>query len=139
MAKKPEISDAIRELAEAEYTNRFLTTCSFLDAEQAYRVALGDLNAEVPESVQRLAIEKRMSMLDILKPEILKVKRQEHKELKLLEAHLHKLTLASEVADTGIPDDLTAESLRTIDADDLTSIINGYKKLQEMRREILSS
>ena len=131
--------DLMQELAEAEYLNCFLTTCSFLEADQAYRKSVGDLTAEVPDKVCRDAIERRLKMLEVLQPEILKVKRQEFKELKLLESQLHRLTLSGDVAETGIPDELKLDDLRAIDVDDLTSVVNGFKKLQEMRREILSS
>lgn len=133
------VDQAEQELAEAEYINRFLTTCSFLEAEHAYRQTLGKLDATVPAKVRKDAIERRRAMLKILEPEILGVKRAEHKELKLLEAHLHRLTLSADVAESGIPSEISLADLRGIDADDLTSIVNGFKKLQEMRRDILSS
>lgn len=137
MAKS--VEEAELELAALEYVNRFLTTCSFLEAESAYKQTLGKLDVEVPEEVRRDAIDRRSRMLEILRPEILQVKRKEFKELQTLEAHLHCLMLRTEVAEEGIPDDVTVEDLRVVSADDITSVINGVKKLQEMRRDILSS
>jgi hypothetical protein len=133
------LREAREQLARKEYTNKFLLTLSFFDAEQAYRKILGVLDAEIPEDLEAEVIKLRSKMLDILQPEILQTRRREFQELQLLHAHLRRLTLVDEVAETGIPDEVLLENLRHVEGDELTSIINGFAKLQEMRREITSS
>jgi hypothetical protein len=142
MAKKPkngELSEARIELARAEYVNRYLLTCSFVEAEDAYRRSIGDLSVEIPRDLEADAIDRRLRMLKILEPEILQIKRQEFKEVELLHAQLRKLVLVDEVAETGIPDDIRLDQLKGIAAEDIMSVMNGFQRLQEMRREVLDS
>lgn len=136
---KEELKTQRAQLARAEYLNKYMLTCSFVEAEKAYRNTLGSLAAEVPPDLEAEAIALRGGMLERLKPEILGVKRQEYKELQLLHAHIRRLILVGDVAETGTPDDFKLEDLRQIEAEDLTTLINGVRKLQEMRRDILSS
>jgi hypothetical protein len=126
-------------LARAEYTNRYLLTCSFVEAEASFRASLGNLNAKIPEDLEQDAIDRRLVMIKILEPEILQVKRKEFKEIEVLHAQLRKLVLQDEIAETGIPDDVHLDQLRTVDADDIMSVMNGFKCLQEMRRNVLDS
>lgn len=133
------LDDARRELAEAEYINRFLLTCSFIEAEDTYRQTIGKLNVEIPEAVERNAISRRRNMLKLLEPEILSIKRKEYKELEILHLQLRRLILQDDTAETGIPDEIKLDQLRDMDSEAVTNVINGFKKLQEMRREILSS
>ena len=136
---KESLDDARQELAEAEYINRFLLSCSFIEAEDAYRRAIGKLNVEIPEKIERNAIDRRRNMLKLLEPEILSVKRKEYKELEVLHLQLRRLILQDDTAETGIPDEIKLDQLRDMDSEAVTNVINGFKKLQEMRRDILSS
>lgn len=138
--ENPQSVDELRlVLADAEYINRYLLSCSFIEAEDAYRRAMGKLDVQIPERVQRDAIERRMKMLRILEPEILNIKRKEHKELELLHLQLRRCVLLDSEAESGIPDEIKLDQLKNMEAEDVTYAINGFKKLQEMRREILAS
>lgn len=139
MATKAELGRARLELARDEYLNRYILTCSFLEAETAYRSSLGDLQAPVPPELELDAIRLRKDMLNKLRSEILTVRRKEYQEMHLVHAHIRRLTLTDETAETGIPDEISLEDLRGLEADDLNAIINAVRKLQEMRRDILSS
>ena len=75
----------------------------------------------------------------MLEPEILQVKRQEFKEIEVLLMHLRKLVLQDEVAETGIPSELTLDDLKTVDSDAIMAVLNGFERVQEMRRKVLTS
>jgi hypothetical protein len=138
-SKKDELAEAREELARAEYLNKFLLTCSFTEAEDAYRSSLASLSAEIPPELELDAIGRRKGMLQILEPEILQVKRQEFKEIEVLLVHLRKLVLQDEVAETGIPNELTLDDLKNVDSDAIMAVLNGFDRVQEMRRRVLTS
>ena len=138
-SKKDELLEAREELARAEYLNKFILTCSFVEAEDAYRSSLASINAPIPPELELDAISRRKAMLNMLEPEILQVKRQEFKEIEVLLMHLRKLVLQDEVAETGIPSELTLDDLKTVDSDAIMAVLNGFDRVQEMRRKVLTS
>lgn len=127
------------KLAASEYMNRFLTTGDVLEAEHAYRKTLASLDAEIPGDLENRAIHIRQQFLDILEPEIKRVKRAEWKEFELLHYQLRRMLLKDDVAETGIPDKLCPEQLKDMTPESFTHVINSMVKLHEMRREILNS
>ena len=126
-------------LAEAEYINKFFLTCDLVEAEKAYRVAVGKLEAAIPEELQERAANMRIQMLETIQKELLKVKREEWKEYKMLHAQALRILLEDDFIDTGVPDNLDIAQLRSIEPDDLAIVVKTFQSLQEMRRGILST
>lgn len=135
--KSPLMRSARQYLAREEYIATFLATLSFADAEMAYRMILGDLNAQVDEVVEMKAIQHQTKLTEARKEALLKLRRQETKELHLAEMVVLKHMLVD--PDAGVPDEITSEVVKDLDGEELTTAINSLLKVQEQRRKLLSS
>lgn len=138
-ARSGDLSESLRSLAEDEYMNRFMVTGDVVEAQDVYRKTLGDLASKVPEHVELRAIDLRKQHLAILDPEIRRVKRAEWKEFNLLRSQLLRMLLNDDIAETGIPDALSFDDLKNLGPDEINTVITAFTKLQDMRRNILSS
>lgn len=139
MAKPKTTDEMRRELAESEYVHAYITTSDLNAARTSYRKTMGDLKAVPPDGVERKAIELRSQSLAILDPKIRGIKRQEWLEFELLHSQVRRMLLKDDIADTGIPDQITLSVMKDMSPNELDVAVDALKKLQEMRRNILTS
>ena len=135
--KTPKLRAARQYLAREEYLTTFLATLSFADADMAYRKIMGDLSARVDEVVEMEAIGHRQRLVEAKKEALLKLRRQETKELDLV--HMSVLKHLMVEPDEGIPDEIKPETVKELDGEELTTGINSLIKVQDQRRKLLSS
>lgn len=124
------------KLAEEEYLFTLIKTGSFFLAEKSYRESLGDLRAGIPSEVEAKGIAARRQHLSVVDPTIRKMKHEEMKEFNLIHLHYRRLLLVDTVAEQGIPDRVSLDSLRETESSDLKDIVAGLEKLQAIRRNI---
>lgn len=127
-----------RQLAEAEYRQCYFSTHDLQKAENAYRLAVGDLDEKVPERLEQACIALRKTELQAMESRTKALADNEQKEIDLLHLHLRRLLLVDAVAESGIPSNPAMSDLKDADGETLTNAMNAFQKLQEMRRSLLS-
>jgi len=131
------LKTARKYLARSAYTTTFLAKLSFTDAEMAFKKVMGDLNAEPDEVLEMDAIQHMTKLYEAQKDALLRLRRQETKELLMVHMAVLKHVLVD--PDAGIPDEITSEIVKELDGEELTTSINSLLKVQDQRRKLLLS
>ena len=137
MATSTKLKTARKYLAREAYTTTFLAKLSFADAEMAFKKVMGDLDAEPDEVLEMDAIQHMTKLYEAQKDALLRVRRQETKELLMVHMAVLKHVLVD--PDAGIPDEITSEIVKELDGEELTTSINSLLKVQDQRRKLLMS